>query len=107
MPTIHDYYKRVYMSLRSMGKVQSKEDFATKLGYSETHGSRMMTGNEPITDGVIMKLYEVFGINVGFMKGRSKSMFADMVEPEEGELLKILKENNKLLKAINKKLQTP
>ncbi len=97
-------YHKVYEALRDMAKVRDKTDFGGKLGYSKTYASQLMNGHEPVTYGVILRLYTVFGVNPDFMAGASKEMFTDDIEPKESDLLKLLRENNKMLKAIMRKL---
>lgn len=51
-----------YRELKYLNKVSSQTDFGDKLDYSKSYFSQLMNNAEPITDILIDKCFDVFGI---------------------------------------------
>ena len=72
---INERLEVVYNTLKAKRKVNSKGDFADKLGYSRTYLSEMFSGARAISENTSTKLEILFEINSTWFNTGNGEMF--------------------------------
>lgn len=70
-----DRLNKVYKDLYSMDEVKSKGDFAKQLKIDDSYLSSMFSGKLPVTENVLEKLSEKFGISINWMVDGAGNMY--------------------------------